>query len=92
MATLNRAALHYEKRGDITNSLKAVFLLLEKIKQSNAAARASSDGEESKTQEAQQPEVNANGEKATIRTYSKKLQKDLLERAVFMSIKLGDFK
>ena len=32
MATLNRAALHYEKRGDITNSLKAVYLLLEQIK------------------------------------------------------------
>ena len=28
MAVLNRAALHYEKRGDITSSLKAVFLLL----------------------------------------------------------------
>ena len=42
MATLNRAALHYEKLGDITNSLKAVYLLLEQIKQTNKAAVATS--------------------------------------------------
>ena len=27
-----------------------------------------------------------------VKIYSNKLKKDLLERAVFMSIKLGDFK
>lgn len=85
MATLNRAALHYEKRGDIGNSLKAVFLLLEKIRQSNLSAKSiDNQDEESKVKDA--------GEKATIRIYSNKLRKDLLERAVFMSIKLGDFK
>ena len=34
----------------------------------------------------------AEGDKTNIRVYSRKLIKDLLERAVFMSIKLGDFK
>ena len=44
LATLNRAALHYEKQGDLQNSLKAVFLLLEKVKQSNKEARAHHEG------------------------------------------------
>ena len=48
MATLNRAALHYEKRGDIMNSLKAVFLLLTRIKQTNGEETKAGDGEESK--------------------------------------------
>ncbi len=81
LATLNRAALHYEKRGDITNSLKAVFLILTKIKQSNDQ---NASQEESKT-------IGEN-QKTNISIYSRKLIKDLLERAVFMSIKLGDFK
>ena len=84
LATLNRAALHYEKRGDLENSLKAVFLLLDKVRKSEAEGKAQETAEESKT-------VGEN-DSSTIRVYSKKLQKDLLERAVFMSIKIGDFK
>ena len=63
--------------------------MLEKIKQSNGAAEATLSGQ------ALPEETKEDGlpmEKATVRVYSKKLQKDLLERAVFMSIKLGDFR
>ena len=66
----------------MSSSLKALFLLLEKVKQHNNEAMASQRSEEAKAQ----------NEKPNVRVYSRKLVKDLLERAVFMSIKLGDFK
>lgn len=62
-----------------------MFLILEQLKQSNAKALAA----KSQDEESKEP---LEGEKATISIYSRKLQKDLLERAVFMSIKLSDFK
>lgn len=74
LATLNRAALHYEVENPPA-CLKALVLLLEGVKQNQEAGR----------------EAQLAGDDYQISTYSSKLRKDLLERAVYMAIRMRDF-
>ena len=64
--------------------------MLEKVKQSNKEARAHHEGPAEG--EAEESKTTGEFDKSIQKLYSRKLQKDLLERAVFMSIKIGDFK
>ena len=82
LGTLNRAAQHYEKEGQLEAALKSLVLILLETKR-ESADQSGNDIESI---------IAKHGNDFDVKYYSFKLRKDLLERAVFLAIQLKDFK
>ena len=88
-------ALQLEQEQKLEESLKLVFLMIQAMNQINKAAKAGDiKGSQIKRAEildkSDQPEPEEIKEPA-INCYSDKLKKEVLERAVFLAVSLGDF-
>lgn len=86
-------ALQLEQEQKLEESLKLVFLMIQAINQINKAAKAGDiKGSQIKRAEildkSDQPEET---KEPAVNCYSDKLKKEVLERAVFLAVSLGDF-
>jgi len=86
-------ALQLEQEQKLEESLKLVFLMIQAMNQINKAAKAGDiKGSQIKRAEildkSDQPEET---KEPVINCYSDKLKKEVLERAVFLAVSLGDF-
>lgn len=89
-------ALKLEQERKFEESLKLIFLIVHAMKTINKAAAtgdiANAQIKRAEVLKKDKEQIEESKEALVLNSYSDKLKKEVLERAVFLAISMGDFK